>query len=131
MDITLLGTGGMLPLKDRFLTSCYVEHNGKAVLIDCGEGTQVAIAKHDLKLSRIEMLLITHSTPTMSPDCRGCCSRWAIRTASPRCPSICPLRQKMPCGGCCRSAAGCRIRSCSGSFRSGKLSPLQHRRSTR
>ena len=61
MDITLLGTGGMLPLKDRFLTSCYVEHNGKAVLIDCGEGTQVAIAKHDLKLSRIEMLLITHS----------------------------------------------------------------------
>lgn len=59
-DITLLGTGGMLPLKDRFLTSLYVEHNGKALLIDCGEGTQVAVAMHELKLSKIEAILITH-----------------------------------------------------------------------
>ena len=59
-DITLLGTGGMLPLKDRFLTSLYVEHNGKALLIDCGEGTQVAVATHGLKLSKIEAILITH-----------------------------------------------------------------------
>jgi len=59
-EICLLGTGGMLPLKDRFLTSLYAEYNGKAVLIDCGEGTQVAIAQHGLKMSRIEMLLITH-----------------------------------------------------------------------
>ena len=33
-DICLLGTGGMMPLKDRFLTSIYAEYNGKAVLID-------------------------------------------------------------------------------------------------
>lgn len=59
-EITLLGTGGMLPLKNRFLTSLYVEHNGKAVLIDCGEGTQVAFAKYGAHLSRLELLLITH-----------------------------------------------------------------------
>ncbi|MBR6983581.1 MAG: ribonuclease Z [Ruminococcus sp.] len=59
-DICLLGTGGMLPLKDRFLTSLYVEQNGKALLIDCGEGTQVAMGVHGLKMSRIEALLITH-----------------------------------------------------------------------
>lgn len=59
-EICLLGTGGMLPLKDRFLTSLYAEYNGRAILIDCGEGTQVAIAKHGLKLGKIEMLLITH-----------------------------------------------------------------------
>lgn len=59
-DITLLGTGGMLPLKNRFLTSLYVEHNGKALLIDCGEGTQVAVAAHGLKLSKIEAIFITH-----------------------------------------------------------------------
>ena len=59
-EICLLGTGGMLPLPDRFLTSLYAEYNGKAVLIDCGEGTQVAIAKHGLKMSRIELILITH-----------------------------------------------------------------------
>lgn len=59
-EITLLGTGGMLPLKDRFLTALYYEHNGKAVLIDCGEGSQVAAAQHGLKLSRIEAICITH-----------------------------------------------------------------------
>ncbi|MBO4492777.1 MAG: ribonuclease Z [Ruminococcus sp.] len=59
-DICLLGTGGMLPLPYRFLTSLYAEYNGKAVLIDCGEGTQVAAAKHGIKLSRIELILITH-----------------------------------------------------------------------
>lgn len=60
-EICLLGTGGMLPLKNRFLTSLYVEYNGKAILIDCGEGTQVALAQHGLKMSRIETILITHS----------------------------------------------------------------------
>ena len=60
-DICLLGTGGMLPLRDRFLTSLYYEHNGRAVLIDCGEGTQVAAAAHGVKLSRIECIFITHS----------------------------------------------------------------------
>ncbi|MDE6729594.1 MAG: ribonuclease Z, partial [Oscillospiraceae bacterium] len=59
-EICLLGTGGMIPLKERFLTSLFVEHNGKAVLIDCGEGTQVAFAKHEKKLSKIETILITH-----------------------------------------------------------------------
>ncbi|MBQ6634028.1 MAG: ribonuclease Z [Ruminococcus sp.] len=61
MDICLLGTGGMLPLKNRFLTSCYIEHEGRAVLIDCGEGTQVAAAKAQIKISRIEAILITHT----------------------------------------------------------------------
>ncbi len=60
MEITLLGTGGMMPLKDRFLTSLYVEHEGHAMLIDCGEGTQVAIAACGLKLSRIEAMFLTH-----------------------------------------------------------------------
>ena len=59
-DICLAGTGGMLPLKDRYLTGCFLEYNGKAILIDCGEGMQVALAAADLKISRIEMILITH-----------------------------------------------------------------------
>ncbi|MCR5110775.1 MAG: ribonuclease Z [Ruminococcus sp.] len=59
-EICLLGTGGMLPLKDRFLTSLYIEQNGKALLVDCGEGTQVAMGMHGLKMSRVEALLITH-----------------------------------------------------------------------
>ena len=59
-EICLAGTGGMLPLKDRYLTGCFLEYSGKAILIDCGEGMQVALADADLKISRIEMILITH-----------------------------------------------------------------------
>lgn len=59
-EICLLGTGGMMPLKDRWLTSCYIGHNGRAVLIDCGEGTQIALAEQGKKISRIDTVLITH-----------------------------------------------------------------------
>lgn len=60
-EICLIGTGGMMPLKNRWLTSCYYEHEGHAILIDCGEGTQIALAEADCKISRIDMLLITHT----------------------------------------------------------------------
>ena len=59
-EICLAGTGGMLPLPDRFLTGLYVSHNGKALLIDCGEGMQVALAAKGLKLSRLNAILLTH-----------------------------------------------------------------------
>jgi ribonuclease Z len=50
----------MIPLPNRWLTCCWVEYQGAAVLIDCGEGTQIAIKKAGLKPSRLELLLITH-----------------------------------------------------------------------
>lgn len=59
-EIVLAGTGGMLPLADRFLTGLYVSHGGKALLIDCGEGMQVALAAAGCKLSRIDTILLTH-----------------------------------------------------------------------
>ena len=43
LDISLLGTGGMMPLPRRWVTSCIMRYNGASVLIDCGEGTQVAL----------------------------------------------------------------------------------------
>lgn len=51
----------MMPLKNRWLTSCYYEYEGHALLIDCGEGTQIALAAADRKISRIDALLITHT----------------------------------------------------------------------
>lgn len=60
VDVCLPGTGGMLPLVHRYLTCCWIEIMGKAVLIDCGEGTQVALSNADCKASRMECLLITH-----------------------------------------------------------------------
>lgn len=60
LDICLAGTGGMMPLKNRWLSSLWVEYQGMAMLIDCGEGTQIALAHAKLKHCRIDGILITH-----------------------------------------------------------------------
>ena len=49
-----------MPLPDRFLTSLYLRTDGRALLIDCGEGTQTAIRRAGLRFKPIEALLITH-----------------------------------------------------------------------
>jgi len=60
IDVCLLGTGGMLPLPHRALTSLYMRHQGHALLIDCGEGTQTAIRVAGRKFKPIDAILITH-----------------------------------------------------------------------
>lgn len=60
IDLCLLGTGGMMPLPDRALTSLYVRCNGKALLIDCGEGTQTAIRRAGLRFKPIDAIVLTH-----------------------------------------------------------------------
>lgn len=60
LDITLLGTGGTMPLKNRWLTSCLVRCEGRAVLIDCGEGTQIALRCAGKSLHALDLLCITH-----------------------------------------------------------------------
>lgn len=60
IDVTLVGTGGMMPLPERYLASCLIEYNGKSILIDCGEGTQISLHKGRLSMNKIETILITH-----------------------------------------------------------------------
>lgn len=60
LDICLLGTGGMMPLPKRWLTSLMVKLNGKGILIDCGEGTQVAVREAGLSFHDIDVILFTH-----------------------------------------------------------------------
>lgn len=60
LDITLLGTGGMLPLKNRWLTSCIISCEGKSILIDCGEGTQIALKNTKCRMKPIDLICITH-----------------------------------------------------------------------
>ncbi len=55
-----MGTGGTLPLVNRWLTSLMVRYRGHSVLIDCGEGTQVAAAKAGMNLKPIDKILLTH-----------------------------------------------------------------------
>ena len=50
----------MYPLPDRALTSLYIRYDGRAILIDCGEDTQMAIRAAGLHFKPIEAILITH-----------------------------------------------------------------------
>ena len=60
IDVCLPGTGGTLPLPERFLATVLIRCGGQLVLIDCGEGTQVSLRKLGWGLRDIGHVLITH-----------------------------------------------------------------------
>ncbi len=60
IDISLLGCGGGMPMPNRNLSSLFINYKGRKILIDCGEGTQVAIRKMGLGFKAIDLILITH-----------------------------------------------------------------------
>ena len=60
LDICLLGTGGMMPLPNRWLTSLITRCNGRSVLIDCGEGTQISMRQNGWNFKPIEVICFTH-----------------------------------------------------------------------
>ncbi len=60
LDVCLPGTGGTVPRLDRFLSCCYMRYNGIGLLIDCGEGTQLAVKKAGFSLGKIGTILLTH-----------------------------------------------------------------------
>lgn len=60
LDLCLLGTGGMMPLPYRWLTSLMLRYNGSSLLIDCGEGTQITIREKGWSFNPIDIICITH-----------------------------------------------------------------------
>lgn len=60
LDVALLGTGGMMPLPKRWLTSCMMRYGGNSLLIDCGEGTQIALRELGWSCKPIDYIFITH-----------------------------------------------------------------------
>ncbi|RGV94164.1 ribonuclease Z [Ruminococcus sp. AF14-10] len=60
LDVCLLGSGGMMPLPYRWLTSLMVRYNGSSLLIDCGEGTQIAIKEKGWSPKPIDVICFTH-----------------------------------------------------------------------
>lgn len=60
LDVCLLGTAGMMPLPHRWLTSCMMRFNGSSLLIDCGEGTQIAMKEAGLSPNPIDTICFTH-----------------------------------------------------------------------
>ncbi len=60
LDICLLGTGGMMPLPHRWLTSLMARYQGISILIDCGEGTQIAMKEKGWSPKPIDVICFTH-----------------------------------------------------------------------
>jgi ribonuclease Z len=61
IDIALLGTGGMMPLPRRWLSSLLVRVGGDVLLFDCGEGTQVAWRVTGWSFRRLSAICISHT----------------------------------------------------------------------
>ncbi|MCI9022425.1 MAG: ribonuclease Z [Eubacterium sp.] len=60
LDVCLLGTAGMMPLPYRYLTSLMTRYNGSSLMIDCGEGTQIAVKKAGWSFHPIDVICFTH-----------------------------------------------------------------------
>ena len=60
IDVCLLGTGGMMPLPNRWLTAMMMRYNGHSILVDCGEGTQIALKEVGWSPKPIDAILFTH-----------------------------------------------------------------------
>ena len=60
LDVCLLGTGGMMPLPYRWLTSLMTRYNGSSLMIDCGEGTQIAVKEKGWSFKPVDVMCFTH-----------------------------------------------------------------------
>lgn len=60
LDVCLLGTGGMMPLPYRWLTSLMMRYNGTSIMIDCGEGTQIAMKEKGWSPKPVDVICFTH-----------------------------------------------------------------------
>ena len=60
LDVCLLGTGGMMPLPYRWLTSLMTRYNGSSLMVDCGEGTQIAVKEKGWSFKPVDIMCFTH-----------------------------------------------------------------------
>ncbi len=58
--VTILGNNSALPAFDRHPTSQVVTIDEHLLLVDCGEGTQMQIAKYKIRRSKINHIFISH-----------------------------------------------------------------------
>ncbi|TAE69923.1 MAG: ribonuclease Z [Bacteroidetes bacterium] len=61
--LKILGTGSSTPTLLRCPSAISVVFPHKHILIDCGENTQIQMLKHNVKASKLDMILISHLHP--------------------------------------------------------------------
>ncbi len=60
MEIIFLGTGSMIPTKERNHSAALLCYKGENILIDCGEGTQRQLRMANITPTKITKILISH-----------------------------------------------------------------------
>lgn len=60
LELFMLGVYGTYPGVGRPLASAFVRVEGKGILLDCGEATQIELQKYSVGFSNIDYILITH-----------------------------------------------------------------------
>ena len=61
MNLTILGSQGAIPKLNQFSSSHVLQVGNKNILIDCCEGVQFQLRRNKIKLSNIEIILISHA----------------------------------------------------------------------
>jgi len=60
MECILLGSGGMMPMPHRLLTSLAVRFKGRIYIFDAGEGTQLGLKKTKIGIRGLTVLAVSH-----------------------------------------------------------------------
>ena len=61
MNITVLGSQGAIPKLGKYSSSLLLTISNSYILIDCCEGVQFQLRKNKIKLSKIDIILISHA----------------------------------------------------------------------
>lgn len=59
-DLTILGCGSATPSLLHMPACQAIEHRGKLMLIDCGEGAQLSLRRYHIKFTRLTDIFISH-----------------------------------------------------------------------
>lgn len=60
VEAALLGTGGGMPMPGRNLSALLIRYEGRKILVDCGEGTQVSMRMLGWGFKSLDVICITH-----------------------------------------------------------------------
>jgi ribonuclease Z len=60
IDLVVLGTGAMVPLPQRWLSSFMLRIGSSMILFDCGEGTQIAMREVGWGFAKLDAIVLSH-----------------------------------------------------------------------
>ena len=91
MKVTVLGSQGAIPKVGLFSSSLVLNISSTNILIDCCEGAQFQLRKNKIKLSKIEIILISHAHGDHYFGLIGLISTMSLMKRDKKLTLFCPL----------------------------------------